>query len=107
MIIIYLEELVYSVLSTILKNKMSMNKLEPKSNVIRNLDPNLFSFEKKKEIIETLKKESNYVKDETIKTEKVEHHKKKQDIIKKLVEDGRSEEDIDTLKKILYPDSVN
>ena len=34
-------------------------------------------------------------------------HKKKQDIIKKLVEDGRSEEDIDTLKKILYPDSVN
>lgn len=86
---------------------MSMNKLEPKSNAIRNLDPKLFSFDTKKEMIQTLKEKEKYQKDESLKTEKIENHKKKQDVINKLVTDGRSEEDISTLKGILYPDSVN
>ena len=83
---------------------MSINQLEPQSNSIRKLDPKIFSYEKKKEIIETLKKDNNYVKDENLKNEKIDHHKKKQDVLKKLEEDGTNEEDISRVKSILYPD---
>lgn len=83
---------------------MSINQLEPKSNTIRKLDPEMFSYEKKKEIIETFKKDNNYVKDQDLKNDKIDHHKKKQDVLKKLEEDGTNEEDIFRVKSILYPD---
>ena len=83
---------------------MSINQLEPNSNAIRKIYPEICSYERKKEIIETFKKYSNYVKDENLKNEKVDHHKKKQDVLKKLEEDGTNEEDISRVKSILYPD---
>lgn len=86
---------------------MSINKLEPESNAIRNLDSQQFSFEAKKEMIQLLKENNNYQKDDSLKTEKIDNHKKKQDVINKLVIDGRTEREIVTLKNILYPDSVS
>jgi hypothetical protein len=88
---------------------MTVNKLslEPKSNAIRNLNFELFSYETKEDMISTLKQNSNYVKNNDLKEEKIAKHKEKQDILTKLWSYGIDDSTINTIKKTLYPDYVD
>lgn len=77
------------------------NNLHQQANEIKN--DRTTSFETKEILIDTLKKDMNYQKDEQIKEEKRFKHKEKQDILAKLTTDGVDLQFVDRVRKSLYP----
>lgn len=77
------------------------NNLHQQANEMRN--DRTTSFETKELLIDTLKKDMNYQKDEQIKEEKRLKHKEKQDILAKLTTDGVDLQFVDRVRKSLYP----
>ncbi len=84
--------------------KMTVNRLNPQSNTIRNLDKGIFSHNEKQELIDALKTNRSYKKDENKKTASLEQNRNKIDILKKLENQWVEESVIENVKWSLYPE---